>query len=149
MAVCGICQSDLSQLDGHITPRLPVVTPGHEASGTVAAVGEGGALAARRPRGAGRGPACGACSACKFGGGTNTCEDLQVMAFHYDGAWAEYVLTDATTLIEVPDTLPWNTPPSWPTRCPPRTAPSRPPVCAPPSPSASGAWAAWGRTWSS
>ncbi|WP_161500542.1 alcohol dehydrogenase catalytic domain-containing protein, partial [Streptomyces antimycoticus] len=41
VAACGICQSDLSQLDGHIAPRLPVVTPGHEASGVVAAVGAG------------------------------------------------------------------------------------------------------------
>ncbi|MBI0383358.1 alcohol dehydrogenase catalytic domain-containing protein, partial [Streptomyces albiflaviniger] len=41
VAACGICQSDLSQLDGHIPPRLPVVTPGHEASGVVAAVGDG------------------------------------------------------------------------------------------------------------
>ncbi|GAA0668351.1 zinc-binding dehydrogenase [Streptomyces malaysiensis subsp. malaysiensis] len=107
VAACGICQSDLSQLDGHIAPRLPVVTPGHEASGVVAAVGGGAGhwkAGDRVVLGAGR--ACGTCPACRFGGGTNTCEDLQVMAFHYDGAWAEYVLTDATTLIAVPGSVP-------------------------------------------
>jgi hypothetical protein len=27
------------------------------------------------------------------------------MAFHYDGAWAEYVLTDATMLVAVPESV--------------------------------------------
>ncbi|MEU7368827.1 zinc-binding dehydrogenase [Streptomyces hygroscopicus] len=107
VAACGICQSDLSQLDGHIAPRLPVVTPGHEASGVVAAVGDGTELWKVGDRVVlGAGKACGTCPACRFGGGTNTCENLQIMAFHYDGAWAEYVRTDATTLIAVPDSVP-------------------------------------------
>ncbi|MEV7043746.1 zinc-binding dehydrogenase [Amycolatopsis sp. NPDC051061] len=106
VAACGICQSDLSQLDGHIPARLPVITPGHEASGTVAAVGA--EVSHWRPGdrvvlGAGR--ACGRCHECQGGGGTSSCESLEVMAFHYDGAWAEYVRTDATTLVAVPDSV--------------------------------------------
>jgi D-arabinose 1-dehydrogenase-like Zn-dependent alcohol dehydrogenase len=107
VAACGICQSDLSQLDGHIAARLPVVTPGHEASGVVAAVGEGVSHWQPGDRvvlGAGR--ACGRCASCRFGSGTDGCEALEVMAFHYDGAWAEYVLTSATTLVTVPDSVP-------------------------------------------
>lgn len=107
VAACGICQSDLSQLDGHIPALLPVITPGHEASGEVAAVGS--AVTHWQPGdrvvlAAGR--ACGACPECQLGGGTDKCEALQVMAFHYDGAWAEYVLTSATTLVRVPDNVP-------------------------------------------
>ncbi|WP_245633913.1 zinc-binding dehydrogenase [Amycolatopsis jejuensis] len=107
VAACGICQSDLSQLDGHIPARLPVITPGHEAAGTVAATGDG--VVHWRPGdrvvlGAGR--ACGRCPECRVGGGTNTCESLEVMAFHYDGAWAEYVLTDAASLAAVPESVP-------------------------------------------
>ena len=89
VAACGICQSDLSQLDGHIRPRLPEITPGHEAAGVVAALGAGvrNRLVGDRVVIA-AGKECGECPECRHGGGTDRCEDLQVLAFHYDGAWA-------------------------------------------------------------
>jgi D-arabinose 1-dehydrogenase-like Zn-dependent alcohol dehydrogenase len=34
VAFCGICHSDLSLIDGTFPPQIPVVTQGHEASGT-------------------------------------------------------------------------------------------------------------------
>src|ERR1700750_2314346 len=36
---CGICHSDLSLINGTFPAQLPVVTQGHEASGTVAKLG--------------------------------------------------------------------------------------------------------------
>ncbi len=41
VAYCGICQSDLSLIQGHFPATLPVVTQGHEASGTITKVGPG------------------------------------------------------------------------------------------------------------
>ncbi len=41
VAFCGICHSDLSLLDGTFPALLPVVTQGHEAAGTIAALGDG------------------------------------------------------------------------------------------------------------
>ena len=41
VAYCGICHSDLSLIDGTFPARVPVVTQGHEASGTIAALGAG------------------------------------------------------------------------------------------------------------
>jgi D-arabinose 1-dehydrogenase-like Zn-dependent alcohol dehydrogenase len=38
VAACGICGTDLHILDGEFTPSLPII-PGHEFSGTVAALG--------------------------------------------------------------------------------------------------------------
>ena len=35
VAYCGICHSDLSLINGAIPASLPVVTQGHEASGTI------------------------------------------------------------------------------------------------------------------
>ncbi|REH38162.1 2-desacetyl-2-hydroxyethyl bacteriochlorophyllide A dehydrogenase [Kutzneria buriramensis] len=107
VAACGICHSDLSQFDGHIPAQLPVITPGHEASGTIAAVG--GAVrhwqvGDRVVIAAGR--ACGKCRSCAFGGNIDDCEALEVMAFAYDGAWAEYVVTPGVSLIAVPDGVP-------------------------------------------
>lgn len=41
VAYCGICHSDLSLIDGTFPASLPVVTQGHEVSGTVVKVGPG------------------------------------------------------------------------------------------------------------
>ncbi|HEY0498561.1 MAG TPA: zinc-binding dehydrogenase [Kutzneria sp.] len=104
VAACGICHSDLSQFDGHIPARFPSITPGHEASGTVAAVGsdvQHWQVGDRVVIAAGR--ACGRCRSCVFGGTIDDCEALEVMAFSYDGAWAEYVVTPGVSLISVPD----------------------------------------------
>jgi 2-desacetyl-2-hydroxyethyl bacteriochlorophyllide A dehydrogenase len=104
VAACGICHSDLSQFDGYIPAQLPEITPGHEASGTVAAVG--GAVrhwqvGDRVVIAAGR--ACGNCRSCRYGGSIDDCESLEIMAFSYDGAWAEYVVTPGVSLIPVPE----------------------------------------------
>ena len=41
VAFCGICHSDLSLINGTFPAFLPVVTQGHEASGTIAELGPG------------------------------------------------------------------------------------------------------------
>jgi threonine dehydrogenase-like Zn-dependent dehydrogenase len=103
VAYCGICQSDLSLIDGHLPATLPVVTQGHEASGTITALGpgvHGWAEGDRVIPSAGR--PCGRCRACRRGAFTD-CYDLQLMAFAYDGAWAQYHVAQAAGLTRVPD----------------------------------------------
>ncbi|HEY6575505.1 MAG TPA: alcohol dehydrogenase catalytic domain-containing protein, partial [Mycobacterium sp.] len=39
VAVCGICHSDLGLINGTFPAQVPVVTQGHEASGTIARLG--------------------------------------------------------------------------------------------------------------
>ncbi len=105
---CGICLSDVHLLDGSLTTTLPRVTPGHEAAGVVERVGE------RVPRWrAGQrvvmsgGKQCGECAACALGRGEAECLDFRIMGFHYDGAWAEYVVVPYTCLTPIPDHLPF------------------------------------------
>ncbi len=85
---------------------MPVVTQGHEASGTIAKLGpdvtgwtEGDrvVVAAGRP--------CTQCANCRRGDVTN-CLAIQLMAFAYDGAWAEYTVAQAVGLTRVPDNVP-------------------------------------------
>jgi D-arabinose 1-dehydrogenase-like Zn-dependent alcohol dehydrogenase len=106
VAYCGICHSDLSLINGTFPAQLPVVTQGHETSGTVAALGsdvtgwtEGDRviLAAGRP--------CTVCPNCRRGDVTN-CLQVRLMAFAYDGGWAEYTLAQAAGLTRVPDNVP-------------------------------------------
>ena len=106
VAFCGICHSDLSLINGTFPAMRPVVTQGHEASGTIAKLGpdvtgwtEGDrvVVAAGRP--------CTQCANCRRGDVTN-CLAIQLMAFAYDGAWAEYTVAQAAGLTRVPDNVP-------------------------------------------
>jgi threonine dehydrogenase-like Zn-dependent dehydrogenase len=108
VAYCGICHSDLSLIDGIFGgPFVPdVVTQGHEASGTIAALGPGVVGWAEGDRvipAAGR--PCGVCEYCLRGSFGN-CADIRLMAFAYDGAWAEYTVAQAFGLTRVPDEVP-------------------------------------------
>jgi D-arabinose 1-dehydrogenase-like Zn-dependent alcohol dehydrogenase len=103
---CGICLSDVHLLDGSLPGPLPVVTPGHEAAGTVAAVGalvpgwtpgDRVVLAAGRP--------CGRCRWCTRGL-HSSCEAFEIMGFGFDGAWAQYVVVPGGALSAVPDGVP-------------------------------------------
>ncbi len=106
VAFCGICHSDLSLINGTFPAMQPVVTQGHEASGTIAklgpdvtgwAVGDRVVVAAGRP--------CTTCANCRRGDVTN-CLAIQLMAFAYDGGWAEYTVAQAVGLTRVPDNVP-------------------------------------------
>jgi D-arabinose 1-dehydrogenase-like Zn-dependent alcohol dehydrogenase len=96
----------LSLINGTFPAQRPVVTQGHEASGTIAKLGPGVTgwaegdrvvLAAGRP--------CTECPNCLRGDIAN-CLRIQLMAFAYDGAWAEYTVTQAVGLTRVPDNVP-------------------------------------------
>lgn len=106
VAFCGICHSDLSLINGTFPAQRPVVTQGHEASGTIAKLGPGVTgwsegdrvvVAAGRP--------CQACPNCRRGDVVN-CLRIQLMAFAYDGAWAEYTVAQAAALTRIPDNVP-------------------------------------------
>jgi 2-desacetyl-2-hydroxyethyl bacteriochlorophyllide A dehydrogenase len=103
---CGICLSDVHLIDGSIPALRPVVTPGHEAFGHVAGSGK---LVPRWRDGqrvtlAGGKP-CGLCANCKVGR-ADECLSFQIMGFHFDGAWAEYISVPFHTLSPVPDGIP-------------------------------------------
>ncbi|MBY0288557.1 MAG: zinc-binding dehydrogenase [Mycobacteriaceae bacterium] len=106
VAFCGICHSDLSLINGTFPAMRPVVTQGHEASGTIAKLGPdvtGWAQGDRVVVAAGR--PCTQCANCRRGDVTN-CLAIQLMAFAYDGAWAEYTVAQAAGLTRVPDNVP-------------------------------------------
>ncbi len=106
VAFCGICHSDLSLINGTFPSQQAVVTQGHEASGTVAKLGPGVTgwaegdrvvVAAGRP--------CLDCVNCRRGDLSN-CLRIRLMAFAYDGAWAEYTVAQAFGLTRIPDDVP-------------------------------------------
>lgn len=117
VAGCGVCHTDLGYLDhGVPTGKKPPLILGHEASGTVAAVGA--ALAVAPP---GHGPAlpfregdrvvlpavygCGQCKLCRSGR-ENICENMTFIGSNVDGAYAEYVAYPAHAAVALPAELP-------------------------------------------
>ena len=99
---CGICGSDIhSFLGRHPLVTYPV-TPGHEFSGVVGAVGEGvddmlvGARVCVEPS-----LTCGSCMQCASGR-YNICSDLKVMGFQAPGAFSELVTVHAEKLHLLP-----------------------------------------------
>lgn len=110
VAFCGICHSDLSLLNGTFDAAAmgapASITQGHEASGYIAEVGpgvQGWSEGDRVVPAAGR--PCGTCASCRRGDFPH-CLNIRLMAFAYDGAWAEYTVAQAAGLTRIPDNVP-------------------------------------------
>lgn len=105
VAWAGICGSDREVLAGSRSARFVryPVTPGHEWSGTVAAVGADTDPALVGEPVVGEGfRSCGRCTACRRGD-TNLCEaDYDETGFTTPGAWADYLTVPARLLHVLP-----------------------------------------------
>ena len=93
---CGVCHTDLHEVEGDLPlPRLPLV-PGHEVVGVVDRLG-----------GDAPGPAVGTrvgvpwlhstCGECRFcrSGRENLCEDIRFTGYSVDGGYADYLVVPA------------------------------------------------------
>ena len=105
VSITGLCRTDLKIVrSGHRDLVLPRI-PGEEVVGIVEAIGP----AVTRVRTGQRiylypGTSCGTCPACRRDAG-NLCRSMQIMGFHRDGGFAEYVASPEDSIIALPDTL--------------------------------------------
>ncbi len=103
--VTGLCRTDLKLIRvGHRDLTLPRI-PGEEVVGVICKTGskvttfqEGCRVYVYH------GVWCGLCSACHRGA-ENLCRGMQIMGFHRDGGFAEYVIAPAKSIIPVPEGL--------------------------------------------
>ena len=112
VAACGICGSDVHGYDGSSGRRIPPIIMGHEAAGTIAAVGSavtgwtvGQAVTFDSTL------FCGHCSYC-LRGEVNLCDNRRVFGvscaeYRRDGAFAEYLAVPQRVLYALPPTLPF------------------------------------------
>ncbi|QEG33099.1 galactitol-1-phosphate 5-dehydrogenase [Bythopirellula goksoeyrii] len=110
VAACGICGSDIHGFDGSTGRRIPPLVMGHEAAGTISAVGsavsdfrEGDRVTFDSTI------SCGKCAYCQQGK-INLCDDRQVLGvscgeYRRHGAFAEMVAVPARILYRLPDDL--------------------------------------------
>lgn len=106
LSACGVCRTELDQIEGRITPpRLPVVV-GHQPVGRVVEVGS----AVTRFRTGDRTGAtwifssCGDCRFCERGN-ENLCEWFMGTGCHADGGYAEYFNISEDYAVKIPDSL--------------------------------------------
>jgi acryloyl-coenzyme A reductase len=105
---CGVCHRDLLDRTGRFPFMQLPVTPGHEAAGTVLAVGPDvtewkvGDRVATMHR-----DACGGCASC-LAGETSVCQNaLAVLGILADGGYATTLTVPQSALFAVPVDLPW------------------------------------------
>lgn len=104
--VCGVCRTDLHEVEGELPLRRSPVIPGHQVVGTVEALGEG----AKRFRTGDRiGVAwlhktCGQCGFC-LQDQENLCDRADFTGWTVDGGYAEYVVVPEMFAYRLPDGL--------------------------------------------
>jgi propanol-preferring alcohol dehydrogenase len=102
---CGVCHTELDQIEGRVKTPLPRVL-GHQAVGTVVELGEGAGntLLGRRVGVGWIASACGECRWCERGE-ENLCPEFQGTGRDIDGAYAEFMTIPARFAVPVPDAL--------------------------------------------
>ncbi len=104
---CGICGSDVHGYDGSSGRRIPPIVMGHEAAGTIEAVGSGIADYKKGDRVTFDSTVyCGQCEFCRRGQ-INLCDNRQVIGvscgdYRRYGAFAEYVVIPERILYRLP-----------------------------------------------
>lgn len=103
ISACGVCHTELDEIEGRLQPKLPVVL-GHEIVGTVEALGS----EATRWRVGDRvgiawiNSACGQCRFCREGN-ENLCPEFKGTGCHADGGYAQYVAVSEDYAYLIPD----------------------------------------------
>ncbi len=103
VSACGVCHTELDEIEGRLKPNLPIVL-GHEIIGKVKSLGSG---ATRFKVGDRVGiawiySACGKCHFCK-GGNENLCSDFQGTGCQANGGYAEYTTVSEDFAYSIPD----------------------------------------------
>jgi propanol-preferring alcohol dehydrogenase len=102
VAVCGVCHTELDEIEGRLLTKLPVI-PGHQIVGTVTASGKG----SRRFKTGDRvgiawiHSACGKCHFC-LEGKENLCADFIGTGCQADGGYAEYTVINEKFAYPIP-----------------------------------------------
>jgi propanol-preferring alcohol dehydrogenase len=106
VSVCGICHTEIDEIEGRLVPPEFPIVPGHEIVGRVHAVGS----EVRKVRPGDRvGVAwihstCGRCPFCARGD-ENLCDDFRATGLHAHGGYAEYTVVSENFAYPIPETF--------------------------------------------
>jgi alcohol dehydrogenase, propanol-preferring len=104
VSACGMCHTELDEIEGRLSPpRFPLI-PGHEVVGKVEALGPGSARfrIGDRVGIAWIHSSCGACGFCTSGA-ENLCDGFQATGLHAHGGYAQYTTVPEEFAYPIPD----------------------------------------------
>lgn len=104
VSTCGVCHTELDEIEGRTPPPVLPVIPGHQVVGTVKKLG---ASTTRLKEGDRVGVAwiyssCGECRFC-LEGNDNLCKDFMATGRDANGGYAEYMTVDENFAYKIPD----------------------------------------------
>jgi len=103
VSCCGVCHTELDEIEGRVkAPAYPIV-PGHQVIGHVRKLGEGSTLfkIGERVGVAWIGWACGECKQCESGN-ENLCDQFKATGRDLQGGYAEYIAVDERFAFAIP-----------------------------------------------
>jgi len=105
ISACGVCHTELDEIEGRLQPKLPVIL-GHQIVGTVEALGHGANKFKLGDRAgiAWINSACGKCDFCKHGN-ENLCSEFQGTGCDANGGYAEYTVVQEDFAYPIPERL--------------------------------------------
>jgi len=103
VSTCGLCHTDLDEIEGRLTPGKSPIVPGHQVVGTVA---EHGPAVTRFARGDRVGitwlnSSCGRCGFCRTGR-ENLCDNAKWTGKDADGGYAQYTIINEDFACRIP-----------------------------------------------
>jgi alcohol dehydrogenase, propanol-preferring len=106
VSACGVCHTELDEIEGRTPPPVLPVIPGHQVVGTVVGTGSGAVRFKPGDR-AGVGWIGSACGRCRFcaEGFENLCPEFRAVGRDLDGGYAEFMTVRENFAYPVPETL--------------------------------------------
>jgi len=103
VSACGICHTELDQIEGRIVPPKMPVVPGHQVAGVVAQTGKN-VTKFKKGDMAGATWFFSSCGKCRFciNGQENLCDEFKATGCHADGGYAEYMVISETSACMIP-----------------------------------------------
>jgi propanol-preferring alcohol dehydrogenase len=100
---CGVCHTELDEIEGRTPPALYPVIPGHQVVGTIEGIGKSvqGIQMGDRVGVAWIFSSCGHCDHC-LKGNENLCKDFKATGRDADGGYAEYMTVPAESVFYIP-----------------------------------------------
>ena len=105
LSCCGVCHTELDEIEGRTAPSLPRI-PGHEAVGEVVALGTNvtGPAVGTRVGVAWIYSACGECEPCRTGR-ENLCAEFRATGRDAHGGYADYMVAPAAYVHPIPQAI--------------------------------------------
>ncbi len=106
VSACGVCHTEIDEIEGRTAPAFLPMTPGHQVVGTVVYPGEecSGDWTGKRVGVAWIHSACGVCQWC-LAGNENLCPDFCACGRDAAGGYAEYMTAPEAFIHPIPETI--------------------------------------------